>query len=1094
MHTIAVAVSGPKGRTATKVATIMAEDKTAPEGTDIQQPTPETPAVPETPDATAEPEVPGAPDASVAEDEQEDILTDPLEMAVCPGCKAEIDTSEVPPFTEIACPACGATIETQAKFGAFRLLRKLGSGGMGSVFLGQDDALNRKTAIKVVKRSLGSNPNTMEAFQREAQATAKLNHPNIVQIYAFGEEKGQPYIAMEFVGGGSLDGLIGKKVRMDAAFVLRVGKEIAQGLGAALDAGLIHGDVKPENILFDENYRAKLVDFGIASALSADVNAKEIWGTPYYIAPEKARGKKADIRSDLYSLGATLYHALTLHPPFDGPDARAVVAARFTTPPQPIGRYRPDVDRKAAEIVERMMHPNPMMRFPNVNALVSAIDEFLKTVTPASRADRPAAGLPTGSHPRITGVRMQAVSATGAAPAETEAETAPGGKKKIIISKSRRSVRLPAADPAPDAAMPEGVEGDFPLEPPMDIPPPKPKGNPVKGCIIAFLVLLGIVVIGAGAGIVWFVQRNAKVKAENERRIAAAKLIEKEADETNARIAAAAAPILKADAEAEKILKEIVSVVSKATEFDWPLPNLEPTEPILIDPGKPAGAAAAAPAGKADAPEAAEPAAAPADLKAIKDDPAFANGKNAAARKALIAFAMDKANAEIVKDPAVVEKVLAVVRDPENAKDADVMEVAVQTALDEAKAAAAAKAEAPADAPAADAPAPPAGLDAALDAMAGAASGEGAPAELAAVGEAIGNAMAEAVGNMAGAMGEAIGNAMAGAMAAGPMGVNPAALPFAQKAAEFIEPARKIRRARREAEMRRDRELPMFTPIKGDTMTDAQYRERMQFKATRERDEKALRDLLPECQNALKELRRNRQQLERESRPLLDAIREREAKAEQERQKAEAEAKAQREADSRKAKIQQEIDEAQSHVNDVEEFIRGFDYDRAITVLTPCKGTYSAEEANEVIQAALDRLGYLSGLRRFLLDDLHAGGGLSWGLISRDIVDADPEKSTVTARGGTSVELAKLDLRIWMNLIDKLVVSRDPKREHLSQSQHGDLLYGAAIFCVTHGSGNEAATKRAIEYARKARGLRETVTRAIPRLTPELKDALEDQF
>ena len=1058
----------------------MAEDKTdALEGSDIVQ----DPAVQETPEAPQEAPDPGlaTPDAP-AEEEEEDILTDPVEMAVCPGCQAEIDTSEVPPFTEIACPACGATIRTEAKFGAFRLLRKLGSGGMGSVFLGQDDALNRKTAIKVVKRSLGANPNTMEAFQREAQATAKLNHPNIVQIYAFGQEKGQPYIAMEFVGGGSLDGLIEKKVRMDPAFVLRVGKEIAQGLGAALEAGLIHGDVKPENILFDENYRAKLVDFGIASALSADVNAKEIWGTPYYIAPEKARGKKADIRSDLYSLGATLYHALTLHPPFDGPDARAVVAARYTTPPAPIGRFRPDVDRKAVEIVERMMHPNPMMRFPNVNALVSAIDEFLKTVTPASRADKPAAGLPTGAHARITGVRMQAVSsATGTS--EPAVESAPGGKKKIIISKSRRSFNVPSADTGPaDSAE---ATGDFPLQPPMDIPPPKPRGNPIKGCLIAFFVLLGIIVLGAIGAVGWFVQRNAKVKAENERRIAAAKQIDAEVDEINARVAAAAAPIIKVDAEAEKILKDIAATVSKATEFDWPIPSLEPTEPILIDPVKPASQKSDSPKADAEAPAPAEPK----DLLAIKDDPAFADGKNKDAKMALIKFAKDKAHADLVKDPALVAKLLDIVHDPENAKDPDMMTVAVTEALEAAEKEAAPKAdgEAPAagDGENADGAAPAAGdpLAGALDAMAG----EMANMLVQGVAQAIGDSMAQAFS----------GDPNATATITS-MGINPAALaannPFAKKAAELLEPARKIRRARREAEARRDREMAAFTALKGGTMTDAQYNERVNFKATRERDVKALQDLLPVCQEALKELRRNRQQLDRESRPLLEAIQARQAAAEKERIEAETKAKAQREADARQAKIQQEIDEAQRYVSDVDEFIRVFDYDRAITVLTPCKGSYSVEEANAVIQNALDRLEYLAGLRRFILTDLHEGGGLSWGLINRDIVDADPETGTITARGGATAEISKADLRIWMNLIEKLVVSRDPKREHLSQSQHGDLLYGSAIFCVVHGNGNEAATKRAIEYARKARVLRETVSRAIPRLTPELKDALEDQF
>ena len=1049
----------------------MAEDKTdALEGNDISQ----NPAVQETPEAPQETPDTGlaAPDAPDGADE-EDIETDPVEMVVCPGCKAEIDTTEVAPFSEIACPACGATISVEGKLGAYRLLRKLGSGGMGAVFAGQDDALNRKVAIKVVKRSLGANPAMMEAFKREAQATAKLNHPNIVQIYAFGDQRGQPFIAMELVGGGSLDGLIEKKVRMDPAFVMRVGKEIAIALGAAQEAGLIHGDVKPENILFDENYRAKLVDFGIASALSADVNAKEIWGTPYYIAPEKARGKKADIRSDLYSLGATLYHALTLRPPFEGPDARAVVAARFKTAPTPIGRFRPDVDRKAVEIVERMMHPNPMMRFPNVNALVSAIDEFLKTVTPPTRADKPAAGLPTGVHPRITGVRMQAVSApssSGELPAEEPAATpAPGGKKKIIISKSRRPVNLTGAQPAEEFPTADPETGDFPIQPEMDIPPPKPKMNAAKGCLIAFFVMLGLVVAGAIGAIVYFVGANKKTEAELQQRVATAKQMESDLDALNSAVAAATDPILKLDAEIQKtLLKEVSEVAGKVLGSSWALPSLEPTEPIQIEPSTPEEP-------KTEAPKPEPPKAAPKDLKSIKDDPAFANGKNAEARKAIIAFAMDKANAALLADPAVIAKVLAVVRDPENAKDADVMEIAVKAALEEAKTAAEAKAaEAPAEGDAA------AETSAEGDATA-APPAEGDAAETPAEDDA-GDAAAEAAESPAGPSPEDLAFLAANQE-------------FIQKADKFLDPARRIRRARREAELRRDRQAPEFAPIKGDTVSDAQFNERAQYKAVRERDRKRLEELLEACKKDRDELKRNISFLQRASRPLLDAIQARAEAAEKEREKEAAKAKAEQAENARRAKIQNEISEAEGIVRSAEESIQVYDYDQALSTLTPYLGeSFSSAEAQAVIQNAYDKFTYLAGLRAFFLKDLHENGGLARAIERRfDIADADPARGTVTTRNGEEIEVSKFSLVTWMKLIDQLVVNRDTMRARIGTSQRGNLLYGSAIFCIVHGNGNEAATARALEFARKACEDRETVKRDIPRLTPELKDALLEE-
>ena len=253
------------------------------------------------------------------------IQTDPVAKINCNGCGLEIDTTGIPSFSEIECPACKERQTVPAMLGNFRLLSVIGAGGMGAVFLAKDDRLNRKVAVKVMLSSIGSDPTILATFRKEAQAAARLNHPNIVQIYAFGEEKGQPYLVMELVNGGSLDGFIESGAALEPAFVMRVGMEIAEGLTAAQNAELLHGDIKPENILFDEHMQAKLVDFGIASMLGSKSGNNEVWGTPFYIAPEKARRQKTDQRSDIYSLGATLYHAIAGHPPFDGPDPVAVI-------------------------------------------------------------------------------------------------------------------------------------------------------------------------------------------------------------------------------------------------------------------------------------------------------------------------------------------------------------------------------------------------------------------------------------------------------------------------------------------------------------------------------------------------------------------------------------------------------------------------------------------------------------------------------------------------------------------------------------------------------------------------------------------------
>lgn len=1030
------------------------------------------------------------PAVTVVEPEQ-DVEIDPVEAVVCTGCGAEIDTTEVAAFSRIACPACGTELEVSAKFGNFRLLKVLGSGGMGSVFLGQDDALNRKVAIKVVKRSIGGNPGMLEGFQREAQATARLNHPNIVQIYAFGQEKGQPYIAMELVGGGSLDAFIEKKKRLDPAFVLRVGKEIALALGAAQEAGLIHGDVKPENILFDENYRAKLVDFGIASALSADVNAKEIWGTPYYIAPEKAKGKKADIRSDLYSLGATLYHALTLHPPFDGADARAVVAARYTQSPAPIGKYRPDADRKAIEIIDRMLQSNPMLRFPTIGSLVASIDEFLKTV-PAARADRPVSEasavrlVPVKGGPSL--VTKKVTAAAAPVPSESAPEASRKGGKKIIIAKGKGKthVSVPSQGHMPPVEasipQPEGAAEGAPVGMEEQLPPggipemvvetePSPEERKKKA-LKAIIITVGIVFVLAIAGVIgvfmMLVGGEKDASRESAARVAEAKQIEQDAEQYDNRVKAAADRIKKMDEEARKLVKEIEKVACEASETPWKAPSLDPTDEILIDPPQEAAPEATASAGDAAGAGAAPAAPAAAGLEsllALKDDPAFSEGKNAATRKMVIKFA--KENPELAKDAEFIAAVVALVRDPENIKDADMMEIAVEgaftKALEKAKAAAeAAAAAAPAEASA--------GLAEAMDAMPGAADAEAADAEASEAAEA--------------ESGDAV-------VAAEPAVEDHA---IVVKAMELLEPARRIRRCLKEAELRVDRETDMFSPLKGNSITTQQYNERIRFKKTRENDEKVLLAMIDACQADLSALRKGKSLLEKEAKKFLQQIQVRKAAEEKQRLEDEEKERQARNEAERKSRIQRDLDEVEVLKSNAQEAIEAFDYERAVKQLSAYRGQYAAKEANEALQAAIDRTQRLADLRQFILSDLHQNKGLSWGLGTRDITDADPKTGLVTARGGASADISKLTLKQWMGLIERLIVKREPNRTPLTLKQEGDMLYASALFCVVHGGGMESALKRAEELARAATLKSEVVRRDIPRISPELSGALESEL
>ena len=308
------------------------------------------------------------------------IQTDPVKTAKCPNCGGDVVVEGKASFSQTKCPACGKEFTVPAQFGHFLLLKMMGHGGMGGVFLGHDQMLDRQVAIKVMLKSLGDDPKFVERFQREAQAAAKLNHPNIAQIYSFGQEHGQPYIAMELVSGGALDKMMEKEPgKLDPAFVMKVGSQLASGLSVAAESGLVHGDVKPENVLFDAAGNAKLVDFGLA-AMQGD--SQEIWGTPYYISPEKVRRQPIDFRADIYSLGGTLYHALTGVPPFEGSDAAAVVKARFNGPPKKPSEVRHDLPKELDEIITRMLEVEPSRRYPTYESLLGDINRYLAKAGP----------------------------------------------------------------------------------------------------------------------------------------------------------------------------------------------------------------------------------------------------------------------------------------------------------------------------------------------------------------------------------------------------------------------------------------------------------------------------------------------------------------------------------------------------------------------------------------------------------------------------------------------------------------------------------------------------------------------------------------
>lgn len=256
-------------------------------------------------------------------------------------------------------------------FNQYEILDVLGEGGMGTVYKALDKSLLRNVALKVLKEEFSSNSDSITELAREAKITASINHPNVVKVFSFGEAYGQYFFAMELVEKGSLDDLMMLQKRVAEAQTLNIGIQIAQGLQAAYTKGLIHSDVKPGNILFADAKTAKIVDFGLAILQEQQADEKgEIWGTPYYVPPERLNKEKEDLRSDIYSLGGTLFHALAGRPPFEAENASLVALKHLKSKAVSLQAFAPDVSSETAYVINRMLQKNVDDRYGSYDELI----------------------------------------------------------------------------------------------------------------------------------------------------------------------------------------------------------------------------------------------------------------------------------------------------------------------------------------------------------------------------------------------------------------------------------------------------------------------------------------------------------------------------------------------------------------------------------------------------------------------------------------------------------------------------------------------------------------------------------------------------
>lgn len=307
----------------------------------------------------------------------------------CPACGLVLDVSQEDPLSRVACPGCGEKFRVARAFDHFELMETLGVGGMGSVYKARDTRLNRFVALKLLRPELSADPAEIERLEQEARATAAVNDPNVVQVFSSGTDHGQFYLVMELVDQGSLDDRMAEQGRVGEAAVLDAGIRVARGLRAACEKGLIHRDVKPGNILFADEQVAKIGDFGLAVAAGQSGGAQnEIWGTPYYVAPERLNNEPEDFRSDMYSLGATLYHAMAGRPPFEGETNSATELRELKSRPLSLGAAVTGLRRETVRVTDRMVAPDPGDRFESYDAAIAALEEARDALNPSGKKAR----------------------------------------------------------------------------------------------------------------------------------------------------------------------------------------------------------------------------------------------------------------------------------------------------------------------------------------------------------------------------------------------------------------------------------------------------------------------------------------------------------------------------------------------------------------------------------------------------------------------------------------------------------------------------------------------------------------------------------
>ena len=352
--------------------------------------------------------------------------------------------------------------------GRYRVVRRLGTGGMAEVFLAEDQQLGRKVALKLLHRRFAEDPGFVERFRREAQSAAGLQHQNVVSVYDRGEFEDTYYIAMEYLPGRSLKQLIRDEAPLDPIRAIDIGIQILRAARFAHRRGIIHRDLKPHNVIVDDSGHVKVTDFGIARAGASDMTETgSIMGTAQYLSPEQAQGHSVNAQSDLYSVGVVLYEMLTGRLPFDGDSAVTIALKHVSEAPVPPSRFNPKVSPELEQTVLWTLNKNPADRPADAEQLITVLEHCREAIIAGQ------AGQHTAS--------MAAVAASAAAGMPVE------GMQQL----------QPAPQPQMDPGGSTNGSGQFPAVTDPGVAEPEPRRRWWLPWLLGVLVLL--LVAGAAA-------------------------------------------------------------------------------------------------------------------------------------------------------------------------------------------------------------------------------------------------------------------------------------------------------------------------------------------------------------------------------------------------------------------------------------------------------------------------------------------------------------------------------------------------------------------------------------------------------------------